>query len=77
MSTGTRRMPRRASPGGDERTRTADPLLAKQVLSQLSYLPKPRDISRGARTCRALSGTRTGASLRMRSAASREVASDP
>jgi hypothetical protein len=24
---------------GDERTRTADPLLAKQVLSQLSYIP--------------------------------------
>ena len=27
------------SPGGDERNRTADPLLAKQVLSQLSYTP--------------------------------------
>ena len=26
--------------GGDERNRTADPLLAKQVLSQLSYTPK-------------------------------------
>ena len=25
--------------GGDERARTADPLLAKQVLSQLSYTP--------------------------------------
>jgi hypothetical protein len=25
--------------GGDERTRTADPLLAKQVLYQLSYVP--------------------------------------
>ncbi len=25
--------------GGDERNRTADPLLAKQVLSQLSYIP--------------------------------------
>ena len=25
--------------GGDERSRTADPLLAKQVLSQLSYIP--------------------------------------
>ena len=24
---------------GDERTRTADPLLAKQVLYQLSYVP--------------------------------------
>ena len=28
--------------GGDERTRTADPLLAKQVLSQLSYIPGAR-----------------------------------
>ena len=26
--------------GGDERDRTADPLLARQVLSQLSYTPK-------------------------------------
>ena len=25
--------------GGDEQIRTADPLLAKQVLSQLSYVP--------------------------------------
>ncbi len=25
--------------GGDERNRTADPLLAKQVLSRLSYIP--------------------------------------
>ena len=25
--------------GGDERIRTADPLLARQVLSQLSYIP--------------------------------------
>ena len=29
----------RAPNGGDERVRTADPLLAKQVLSQLSYTP--------------------------------------
>ena len=28
--------------GGDERTRTADPLLAKQVLYQLSYVPEIR-----------------------------------
>ena len=27
--------------GGDERVRTDDPLLAKQVLSQLSYTPMP------------------------------------
>jgi hypothetical protein len=25
--------------GGDDRSRTGDPLLAKQVLSQLSYIP--------------------------------------
>ena len=30
---------RRHSLGGDERVRTDDPLLAKQVLSQLSYTP--------------------------------------
>ena len=30
----------RPPPGGGERIRTADPLLAKQVLSQLSYTPK-------------------------------------
>lgn len=28
--------------GGDERTRTADPLHAKQVLYQLSYTPRHR-----------------------------------
>ena len=27
------------SPGGDEENRTPDPLLARQVLSQLSYTP--------------------------------------
>ena len=37
-------------PGGDKRNRTADPLLAKQVLSQLSYTP----ISLGLKTLRAL-----------------------
>ena len=30
-----------AEPGGGGRDRTDDPLLAKQVLSQLSYAPKP------------------------------------
>ena len=30
-----------APPGGGGRDRTDDPLLAKQVLSQLSYAPKP------------------------------------
>ena len=29
--------------GGGERDRTDDPLLAKQVLSQLSYAPMPED----------------------------------
>lgn len=31
-------------PGGDERIRTADPLRAKQVLSQLSYTPTLMDV---------------------------------
>jgi len=31
------------SPGGGDRDRTDDPLLAKQVLSQLSYTPKTQD----------------------------------
>ena len=34
-----RRFTRPFSLGGDERDRTDDPLLAKQVLSQLSYTP--------------------------------------
>ena len=33
------------SPGGDEGNRTLDPLLAGQVLSQLSYTPIPGSIS--------------------------------
>ena len=32
-------VPRTFALGGDKRDRTADPLLAKQVLSQLSYTP--------------------------------------
>ena len=31
--------PMKGVPGGDEGTRTPDPLLAKEVLSQLSYIP--------------------------------------
>jgi hypothetical protein len=31
--------PRTGESSGDERTRTADPLLAKQVLYRLSYVP--------------------------------------
>ena len=31
--------PQHPGPGGGDRTRTDDPLLAKQVLSQLSYTP--------------------------------------
>ena len=46
--------------GGDERIRTADPLLAKQVLSQLSYIPW------GALFAR-YSDTETDVSLRVRS----------
>ena len=40
-------------PGGDERVRTDDPLLAKQVLSQLSYTPmapRPEGASRPFKT---------------------------
>ena len=35
----TPRRKHRRRRGGDERNRTADPLLAKQVLSRLSYIP--------------------------------------
>ena len=35
----TRLDPLLFTPGGDDRIRTGDPLLAKQVLSQLSYIP--------------------------------------
>jgi hypothetical protein len=31
-----------AGDGGDEETRTPDPLLAKEMLYQLSYVPLPR-----------------------------------
>ena len=31
----------RARSGGDEETRTPDPLLAKETLCQLSYVPRP------------------------------------
>ena len=34
--------------GGDERNRTADPLLARQVLSQLSYTPDFGRLSLGS-----------------------------
>ena len=37
--------------GGDERIRTADPLLAKQVLSQLSYIPWAADAPRYSDIC--------------------------
>ena len=40
--------------GGDERIRTADPLLAKQVLSQLSYIPWAADAPRYSDTSRCL-----------------------
>ena len=35
-------LPENAPDGGDMRNRTADPLLAKQVLYQLSYTPKKK-----------------------------------
>ena len=40
--------PKAAVLGGDDRDRTDDPLLAKQVLSQLSYAPKARSVSKRA-----------------------------
>ena len=46
---GGKRMPP-APAGGGERVRTDDPLLAKQVLSQLSYTPNPPGLRR-ALTC--------------------------
>src|SRR5256714_2780560 len=54
--------------GGDERIRTADPLLAKQVLSQLSYIPWAADAPRHSDTRKCLpphairTGTAGGAS---------------
>src|SRR2546430_17011628 len=45
--------------GGDERIRTADPLLAKQVLSQLSYIP-------WGTVFRAIATSKTDVSLRTR-----------
>src|SRR5438477_11790214 len=39
MASHTRRDRCSFTPGGDDRIRTGDPLLAKQVLSQLSYIP--------------------------------------
>lgn len=39
LKTERQRSAERSSEDGDERVRTADPLRAKQVLSQLSYAP--------------------------------------
>ena len=63
---------RLSSSGGDDRTRTDDPLLAKQVLYQLSYVPAPLEehwkrgeglhlalASRGYRVYRGLGRART------------------
>ena len=38
-----------AAGGGDEETRTPDPLLAKEMLYQLSYVPAPGAGGRGGR----------------------------
>src|SRR5436305_14545393 len=46
-------------PGGAKGTRTPDPLLAKQVLFQLSYSPARRR-SKGTRGCGALAAGGTG-----------------
>jgi hypothetical protein len=44
--------------GGDDRIRTGDPLLAKQVLSPLSYIPSARTPGARARPSRPRSGER-------------------
>ncbi len=57
--------------GGDEENRTPDPLLARQVLSQLSYTPMwcfPFDFGfallRSTSVCRGLAGVPPGIQLR-------------
>jgi hypothetical protein len=40
-------LPEELEGGGDEETRTPDPLLAKEMLYQLSYVPRPRGGSGG------------------------------
>jgi hypothetical protein len=49
--------------GGDERIRTADPLLAKQVLSQLSYIPWGALFIRAIATPKPMSPSACGAHL--------------
>ena len=51
------------SRSGGDRTRTDDPLLAKQVLSQLSYAPSPRASSQAPAFRHQLSGTSSQAPL--------------
>ena len=45
--------------GGADRDRTDDPLLAKQVLSQLSYSPDPSPTAPRTKACRAISTRHT------------------
>ncbi len=45
--------------GGDDRIRTGDPLLAKQVLSQLSYIPGLVGLGRVELPTSRLSGARS------------------
>ena len=55
--------------GGDDRARTGDPLLAKQVLSQLSYIPVARKrvtIARSWRHAFRISPSACGVKLRGR-----------
>ena len=44
FSKGAGELPRPALVGGDEETRTPDPLLAKEMLCQLSYVPLPVEV---------------------------------
>ncbi len=47
LSIGAVRCHRQRHTGGDDRDRTDDPLLAKQVLSQLSYAPSKAGMGQG------------------------------
>src|SRR5260370_20253276 len=70
-----RATPERARGGGDDRVRPDDPLLAKQVLSQLSYAPTARRLRRRAKhdaTHVLLCGTKPG-DKRLQRAASAEA----
>jgi len=57
------------SPGGAKRARTADPLLAKQVLFQLSYSPRKPQVRRPSAQILVCSPAEIGDGVAIRSAA--------